>query len=76
MKGKQMLGKYPYQFTEFESDLNVGRGVFIPTTPWESVWNAVGEWLELDEDELKDVIPHKENFPTSDIFTKAQLFQN
>ena len=76
VKGKQMLGKYPYQFTEFESDVNVGRGVFLPTTPWESVWNAVGEWLELDEQELKDVIPHKDNFPPADIFTKSQLFEN
>ena len=75
VKGKQMLGKYPSQFTEFESDLNVGRGVFIPTTPWEAVWNAVGEWLELDEAELKDVIPHKENFPSEDIFTKSQVFE-
>jgi cullin-associated NEDD8-dissociated protein 1 len=34
VKGKQMLGKFPSRFTEFESDVNVGRGRFIPTTPW------------------------------------------
>lgn len=76
VKGAQMLGKYPHRFTEFESDLNVGRGRFIPTTPWESIWNAVGEWLELDEEELVDVLPHKENFPNADIFTKEQVFEN
>ena len=75
VKGGQMLGKFPHRLTEFESDLNVGRGRFIPTTPWESVWNAVGEWLELDEDELNDVLPHKRNFPPESILIKDQLFE-
>jgi uncharacterized protein (DUF1501 family) len=76
VKGKQMLGKFPTRLTEFEEgSLNIGRGRFIPTTPWESVWNAVGEWLELTEEELRDVIPHKANFPDETIFSKEQLFE-
>ena len=75
VKGKQMLGQFPPRLTEFESDVNVGRGRFIPTTPWESVWNAVGEWLELGPDELHDVLPHKRNFPPGSIFRKDQLFE-
>lgn len=75
VNGTQMLGKFPHRLTEFQSDVNVGRGRFIPTTPWESVWNAVGEWLELDENELCDVLPHKMNFPQEDILSKDQLFE-
>jgi uncharacterized protein (DUF1501 family) len=75
VKGKQMLGKFPSRLSEFEEvSPNIGRGRFIPTSPWESVWNAVGEWLELTEEELRDVIPHKANFPAEVLFTKDQLF--
>lgn len=76
IKGKQMLGKFPSRLTEFESDVNIGRGRFIPTTPWESVWNAVGEWLDLDEGDLREVLPHAGNFPKDAIFTKEQLFKS
>jgi uncharacterized protein (DUF1501 family) len=77
VKGTQMLGTFPSRLSEFEEgSLNTGRGRFIPTTPWESVWNAVGEWLELDEAELRDVLPHKANFPADTMFSKEQLFQN
>ena len=75
VKGGTMLGKYPARLAEFESDRNVGRGRFIPTTPWEGVWNAVGSWLDLDEDELEDVLPHKSNFAPEDIFSREQLFE-
>ena len=35
VRGGEMLGRYPDQLLEFESDANVGRGRMIPTTPWE-----------------------------------------
>jgi hypothetical protein len=39
------------------------------------VWKAVGEWLDLDEEELRDVLPHTANFPKETLFSKEQLFK-
>jgi len=76
VKGKQMLGTFPERLTEFKSEVNVGRGRFIPTTPWEAIWNAVSEWWGIDDAEtLADLLPHAKNFPPERIFKKAQLFK-
>ena len=58
VKGRQMLGNYPSRLTEFESEANVGRGRMIPTTPWESVWNGVGEWMGLDDQARDELLPY------------------
>jgi len=74
IKGKQMLGKFPSRFTEFESDANIGRGQILPTTPWEAIWNGVSEWWGFDADERKALLPHAENFEKDAIFTAEQMF--
>ena len=37
------------------SEENCGRGRFIPWLPWEAIWNGVGEWWGLSDDERKEV---------------------
>ena len=76
VKGRQMLGKYPSRLTEFESEANIGRGRMIPTTPWESVWNGVGEWLGLDAQARVEMLPNMVNFPTDAMFTHSQLYKS
>ena len=71
MRGGQILGDYPYDLTE-ASDLNVKRGRLIPTTSWEHVWNGVGEWLGVTDQDMDTVLPNRRNFP--DLFTQADMF--
>ena len=75
VKGGQMLGSYPGRLTEFVSEANVGRGRFIPTTPWESIWNGVSEWLGIDAAGRAEILPNMANFDAGDIFTQAQLYK-
>lgn len=62
VNGGQMLGKFPERLVEEHEPLNVGRGRLIPTTPWESIWQGVGEWWGLTSEQLADVLPHSANF--------------
>ena len=62
VNGGQMLGKFPERLVEEHEPLNVGRGRLIPTTPWESIWQGVGEWWGLSEEQLAEVLPHAANF--------------
>lgn len=43
VKGGQVLGEYPDDLSD-DGARNIGRGRLIPTSPWESVWNAVARW--------------------------------
>ena len=56
-------------------DVNVGRGRFIATTPWEAIWNGIAEWWGLDEDSRADVLPHASNFDDRTIFSVEDLFR-
>jgi len=74
--GGKMHGEFPERFTEHMSEVNVGRGRFIPTTPWEGIWNAVAQWWGIeDEATLDELLPHRKNFPAERIFDKARVFE-
>lgn len=75
IKGKRMYGKFPEHLEEFISEANVGRGRYIPTTPWEAPWNAIAEWWELSEAARDRILPNMANFPSDSIFTKDQLYK-
>ena len=76
VKGRQMLGKFPTRLTEFVSEVNIGRGRLLPTTPWESVFKAVSEWWGIeDPHELAKVLPHAANFGSGTLFSRADLFE-
>lgn len=73
------LGEYPSDLTD-DSPLNVGRGRFIPTTPWESIWYGVGEWMGLEgEAEMKKFLPNVDKATASpDVhgpFTREDMFR-
>ena len=75
-KGSQLFGEFPSSFLE-TGDVVISRnGRLIPTTPWESVWSAVGEWWGLTEAERATVLPHAERFSAETIFAAADLFDN
>jgi len=46
------------------SPLNINeRGVLIPTTPFDSIWNGVAQWFGVtDTNDLNTVLPNRDNF--------------
>lgn len=48
----------------------------LPTTPWESVWWGVAQWLGVtDKAVLETILPHAKNFKGA-LFEKSDLFDN
>lgn len=74
VKGKRIVGKYP---DSLYGDLNIGRGRLIPTTPWESPFNAIAEWMGVtDPNQLDYVLPNRKSFPDlmgADAFFRGAL---
>jgi len=78
VKGKQIHGEFPYDLDPTTSQLEVGRGrgVLIPSTPWEGMWYGIAQWFGVDEDRMLEVVPNAANFVEgSTLFTKEQLFR-
>ena len=52
-----------------------GRGIFIPTMPFEAPWNAVIQWLGItNEDEIDEILPNRKSFPEAMLLNKNDLF--
>ena len=76
VNGGKILGSYPTPLGP-ESDYWLPNGRWIPTTPWESVWNAVSQWMGVHDDaDLNEVLPNRESFDTCSLFTDNDLFTN
>lgn len=75
MKGKKVLGLYPESLA-VDSSLSIDeRGRLIPTTPWESPFQAIAEHLGISETaDLDKVLPNREKF--SGLFRKDDLFED
>lgn len=75
LKGGNILGDFPSHCADRrQCTLHIGNRM-VPSTPWESVWNAVAEWLGVDDgDELNEVLPHRQNFDSSALFSGADMF--
>ena len=56
-----MLGEYPKDMTKNGKDM-LSRGRVLPSTSWESVWNAVGQFMGVDDNEMNSVLPLRGNF--------------
>eukprot|EP00957_Ditylum_brightwellii_P104792 7987643-Ditylum_brightwellii.AAC.2 len=74
VNGGKILGQYPEHLSKL-SDHWLSRGRMIPTTPWESTWHGVAQWMGIQSDEdLAAVLPNKDNFRKCDMFTDQDLF--
>lgn len=74
------MGKFPSPLGP-KSDYWLKRGRWIPSTPWESLFNAVAQWMGVHDDEDLDwVLPNRESFKSHalhgmcDLFTDKDLF--
>jgi len=74
LKGTRILGEYPDDLTD-DGRLSDGRGRFIPSTSWDSVWHGVSKWFGIDAVvELNRVLPNYEAF-SQNLFFEEDLFQ-
>ena len=69
--GKRILGQYPETLTEDGISI-LGRGRVIPSTPWDSVFQAIAQWLGVEDTQLNDVLPNRNRF--RNLFFKEDLF--
>ena len=76
VKGRRVHGVFPDDVNPATSELEVGRGrgVFVPTTPWEGMWYGLAQWFGVDESRMLDVVPNAANFPDSALHTADELF--
>ena len=78
VRGRRIWGQFPTDLVSETSPLEVGRGrgVLIPTTPWEGMWYGVAQWLGVRPDRILDVLPGAVHFRVnSTLFTEAQLYE-
>lgn len=75
IQGGRMLGVYPDDLTS-SGELNIGRGRFIPSVSWDSVWNAVARWYGVPKKRMEEVIPHIHKYQRKDLFEPSDLFTN
>lgn len=74
VKGKQVLGKFPNRLKGVHAEEDAGRARFVPSTPWESVWNGIAEWFGVNETGRDAILPMMKHFNKSvHIFSKSQI---
>jgi cullin-associated NEDD8-dissociated protein 1 len=76
INGGQIFGNYPSDLSE-TGPHDLGRGRIIPTLPYDAMWHATAQWMDVDASKMADVIPHHVNFePGSTLLTREQMFTN
>jgi cullin-associated NEDD8-dissociated protein 1 len=76
VNGGKIFGKYPEALGQTPNSLiNKGRGILIPTSPWDAVWAGIAEWMGVPANKMDTVLPNVANFPESTILRKAELFK-
>mmetsp|Transcript_27131 Transcript_27131/g.41641 ORF Transcript_27131/g.41641 Transcript_27131/m.41641 type:complete len:739 (-) Transcript_27131:168-2384(-) len=73
LDGGKILGEFPRDLA-LGSELVVGRGRMIPTTPFDSVFKAVAEWFGVPVSKMKDVLPNIDSFVGRPLLTKVDLY--
>ena len=74
VKGGQILGSYPENLKD-EDSAHIFSGISIPTTPLDSAWNAVAEWMGVTSETGLDLaVPNMKSFPPEFKWGKETLF--
>ena len=72
VNGRRIVGKYPPTFS-LDYEFNIDRGRLIPTTSWDSIFNAIADWMGVTtEVELNSILPNRQQF--SDLFNATDIF--
>ena len=76
VKGGKILGDYPDLSPDNLHRIDT-RARFVPTTPWDSVWNGIANWFGIrDEPSLNYAVPNRDSFNECDLFYDSQLFRD
>jgi len=73
VKGGQIKGIYPDDLTD-EGPLGIGRGRFIPTTPFDAYFQAIAQWVGVPSANMDNICPNRNSFSESSLFNKDDLF--
>merc|ERR1712216_402114 len=57
LKGGRVLGEFPSDLSD-SSPVVLQKGRVLPTTPWDSVWNGIAEWMGLEKEGIESVLPN------------------
>ena len=72
VNGGQIHGRYP---DDLSGDLTGGR--FIPTLPWDAMWHATAQWMDVNASKMAEVMPNHGNFEVgTTLLTRGQAFTN
>merc|ERR1712038_559075 len=71
VKGGEIYGTY-LERMNIDGPHFLRRGRIIPTTPWDSVFNSIAMWLGVPEEDLDNVCPNRDEFPS--LFSGSDLF--
>merc|ERR1711991_396184 len=75
VRGGQMFGEFPPSLTD-DGPLSIGRGRLIPTSSWESIWNAITQWFGVLPGQLAEVMPNARNFAPTQLRQRGEVFEN
>mmetsp|Transcript_9446 Transcript_9446/g.14068 ORF Transcript_9446/g.14068 Transcript_9446/m.14068 type:complete len:383 (-) Transcript_9446:147-1295(-) len=73
VKGGQILGEYPTDFTN--GPLTLPRGRMIPSTPWEAPFQGIAKWLGIDASDMLEVCPNLHSFDSSHLIDPNNMFE-
>uniref|UniRef100_A0A7S4JX61 DUF1501 domain-containing protein n=1 Tax=Odontella aurita TaxID=265563 RepID=A0A7S4JX61_9STRA len=74
LRGGNILGTFPHDITP-SGPYNIGRGRLIATTPWDSIFNGIAEWMGISGTaDLTEVCPNRNAFPEEFLFKAGHLF--
>jgi cullin-associated NEDD8-dissociated protein 1 len=75
VNGSRIHGHFPPRLSVADNPLLVGgtRARFIPTTPWEGLWQPIAQWFGVAAANMPTVMPNAANFPTQ-LLDAEQVF--
>ena len=73
LRGGRVLGAFPERLDEDHSDVNIGRGRVIPTTPFDAMWHGVMQWMGVRN--MAAVLPNAQNFPRNVLFSQHDIYE-
>ena len=73
--GGKVLGTYPDDLKFGSGPLIINtRGIVLPTTPYDALWNGVAQWFGVtDDSDLDVVLPNRNSF-AGNLFSSANLY--
>lgn len=75
MDGGKVLGTYPDDLKFGSGPLIINnRGIVLPTTPYDALWNGVAQWFGVtDNSDLDVVLPNRNSF-AGNLFSSETLY--